>query len=141
MKLEEINALGELSRNELIGRALHLDVKLPDDVVTKSFPTSDALRLLIIEKTIEQELPAQTALSKIGADHFAEAVKVHAHAVEFGREAERLDGEGKFAEAIPKWAIAERHFAVARSATAIAQAGLTAALYESLGEAMQVLGR
>lgn len=55
MRLEEINALRELDRNELIGRARHIGIDLDPDAWIRSFPTADSLRLAIIEKTIERE--------------------------------------------------------------------------------------
>lgn len=144
MKLAEINALAELDRTELIAVALEVGVTLTPDVASQSFPTGDSLRLAIIEKLIEKELkPIGTATAQsTGANHLAEAIVVHAHGVELHREGlAMLDSE-----AIPKRMMGERkmkeadaHFASARSAAALAQAGLTAALLGAVGEVMDSL--
>lgn len=131
MKLEDINALAELDRNELITKALELGVRLNPDVSAKSFPTSDGLRLAIIDKVVEHELALRAGggvytAHEQAAQHMAEATLVHAHGVELHREGlqllekdalpQRMQGERRMKEA-------DAHFACARSAAAIAQAG------------------
>lgn len=142
MKLAEINTLAELDRTELIAVALEHGVILSPDVAAKSFPTSDALRIAIIEKVVEKEVRpiGKATAQSAGADHLAEAIVVHAHGVELHREGLKLLDS----EAIPQRMLGERkvkeadaHFSAARSAAAIAQAGLTAALLGAVGEVME----
>jgi hypothetical protein len=55
MRLDEINALRELDRGEVIAKARELDIHVDAEALTRTFPTTDSLRLAIIEKTIEAE--------------------------------------------------------------------------------------
>lgn len=63
---------------------------------------------------------------KIGEEHWAEAVKIHAHGMELIREAENPDGDPN--EALSKRGRALSHFRGAQSAAAVAQASCTAAM-------------
>lgn len=139
MRLEEINALREFDRQELIAKARELGIKVPEQSVGRHFPTSDALRLEIIAKTIEGEV--EPTISKVGADHLAEAISVHAHAVELGRRAEKMRDDGHYPDgAVDREAArAVAHFETARSAAAIAQAALTAAALGVVGDVAKEL--
>jgi hypothetical protein len=63
---------------------------------------------------------------KIGGEHWAEAVKIHAHGMELMREAEDPDGDPEKAQETRGRAL--RHFRGAESAASIAQASCFAAI-------------
>lgn len=140
MKLADINALRELDRGEVIDRLRELGATVTGLDRHSTFPTTDALRLLVVEHTIERELadkPDAGAGSQTGAAHFAEAVKVHAHAVQLGREVEAKLARNDYSHVDTLERRARLHFDAARSAAAIAQVGITTGVLEAVGQMLE----
>lgn len=140
MRLEDINTLRELDRGEVVAKLTELGIDTSK--IGEHIPTTDALRITIIEHTIERELGEQVedTASKIGAEHFAEAVQAHAHGAEYFAEGRRLADQGRIPEADSCHVLARYHFGLARSAASVAQAGLTAGALGAIGSMLEEAG-
>jgi hypothetical protein len=144
VSLAEINALRNMSRSELADKAAEFNVQ-PGPEGSATWPTNDSLRLAIIDRMIDRvtelEVDNIDTASKVGAEHFAEAVSIHALSVEFDRRADELWADGHTAESGDARQAASRGYEAARSAAAIAQAGLTAAALGAMADVLQGMGR
>jgi hypothetical protein len=140
VSLAEINALRNMDRTQLEDRAIEVG-----GLIGRDFPTNDSLRLAIIDCMIDRvtqlEVDHIDTASKVGAEHFAEAVQLHALSSELERKADEEEEVDNHDGAVKLRRNADRGFTAARSAAAIGQAGLTAAALGAMADVLQGLGK